>query len=84
MDYLQSHVMINVEYLATIRKKAMEKACAEVIRETCCKEKEENKVRKFVTYFTTDEHAFQNVTTKNCNYQKCKSRFWIQLVYNNY
>jgi hypothetical protein len=84
MDYLQSHVMINVEYLVVIRKKAMEKAWAKVIRETCCKEKEENKVKKFATYFITDEHASQNVATRNCSYQKCKSKFWIQLVYNNY
>jgi hypothetical protein len=39
-------------------KKAMEKASAKVIRETCHKEREENKVRKFTTYFTIDEHAF--------------------------
>jgi hypothetical protein len=38
-------------------KKAMEKAYAKVIRETCHNEREENKVRKLTTYFTTDEHA---------------------------
>jgi hypothetical protein len=56
MDYLQLHVMISVEYLAIICKKAMEKVGVEVIRETCCKEMEENKVKFFVT--TIDEHAF--------------------------
>ncbi len=63
MDYLQLHVMISVEYLAIICKKAMEKVGVEVIRETCCKEMEENKVKFFVT--TIDEHAFQSVATRN-------------------
>ncbi len=58
MDYLQSHVMISPKYLAIICKKAMEKAGAEVIRETCRKEREKNKVRKFITYFNIDEHAY--------------------------
>jgi hypothetical protein len=50
--------MISVEYLTVIRKKAMEKAGAKVIRETCHKEGEENKARIFATYFTINEHAF--------------------------
>ncbi len=58
MVYLQFHVMISVEYLTVIRKKAMEKAGAKVIRETCHKEGEENKARIFATYFTINEHAF--------------------------
>jgi hypothetical protein len=49
--------MNNVEYLAIIRKKAMEKVGVEAFRETCCKEKEENKVREFAIYFITNEHA---------------------------
>ncbi len=57
MDYLQFHVMNNVEYLAVIRKKAMEKVGVEAFKETCCKEKEANKVREFATYFITNEHA---------------------------
>ncbi len=43
----------------------MEKAIAKVIKETHCKEREENKVKKFATYFTTCEHAFQCVATRN-------------------
>ncbi len=65
MDYLQFHVMNNVEYLAVIRKKAMEKVGVEAFKETCCKEKEANKVREFATYFITNEHASQNVATRN-------------------
>ncbi len=58
MIYLQFHVVTSVECLVVMCKKAMEKASAKVIRETCHKEREENKVRKFTTYFTIDEHAF--------------------------
>jgi hypothetical protein len=47
--------MTNVEYLAIMCKKAMEKASAKVIRETSQKEREENRVKKFATYFTTNE-----------------------------
>jgi len=36
-------------------KKAIEKAIVKVIRETHHKEKEENRVKKFATYFTIDE-----------------------------
>ncbi len=57
MDYEQSHVVISVKYLAIMRKKAMEKAIAAVIKETCYKKMEENKVKKSTIYFTTDEHA---------------------------
>jgi hypothetical protein len=57
--------MISPKYLAIICKKAMEKAGAEVIRETCRNEREKNKVRKSITYFNIDEHAYQNATTKN-------------------
>jgi len=39
-------------------KKDIKKASAKVIRETCHKEREENKVRKLITYFTANEHAF--------------------------
>jgi hypothetical protein len=47
--------VINVEYLAIMHKKAMEKVDVEVIRKTRCKEREENRVKKFATYFTIDE-----------------------------
>jgi hypothetical protein len=47
----------NVEYLAIMCKKVMEKVNEEVIRETCRKEREENRVRKSTNYFTTDEWA---------------------------
>jgi hypothetical protein len=57
--------MISVEYLAIICKKAMEKASVAIIGETCRKEREENKVRKFATYFTINEQACQNAATKN-------------------
>jgi hypothetical protein len=55
MDYSQFHVMINVEYLTIMCKKVMEKATTKIIRETCRKEREENKVRKSTTYLTIDE-----------------------------
>ncbi len=44
MDYSQFHVVINVEYLAIMHKKAMEKVDTKVIKKTRCKEKEENRV----------------------------------------
>ncbi len=47
--------MINVKYLAIMCKKVMEKADAKVIRETSYKAREENKVKKFITYFIIDE-----------------------------
>jgi len=47
--------MISAEYLTIIHKKAMEKVGAKVIRETRRKEREENMVRKFATYFTINE-----------------------------
>jgi hypothetical protein len=52
--------MTSVEYLVVTCKKAMEKAIIEVIkektiRETCHKEKEENRVRKYGTYFNANE-----------------------------
>jgi hypothetical protein len=40
-----------------MHKKVMEKAITKIIRETRHKEREENKVRKFATCFTVDEHA---------------------------
>ncbi len=55
MDYSQSHVVINIEYLAIMHKKAMEKASINIIRETRSKEMERNKVKKFATYFIVDE-----------------------------
>ncbi len=48
-----------------MRKKAMEKAIEDVIKETCHKKWEENKVRKSANYFTIDEQASQCTTTKN-------------------
>ncbi len=51
------HVVPNVEYLIVMFKKAMEKAIEEVIKETHCKEREENKVEKFATYFTIDDRT---------------------------
>jgi hypothetical protein len=46
-------------------KKAMEKAIIKVIMETRHKEKEENRVKIFATYFPIDEHAFQCVATRS-------------------
>ncbi len=43
----------------------MEEAIIEVIKETCRKEREENRVRKSATYFITDERAFQRATTRS-------------------
>ncbi len=42
-----------------MHKKAMEKATAYVITETCYKEREENKVKKFATHFIVDEQTFE-------------------------
>ncbi len=39
-------------------KKAMEKAIVEVIKETCNKEREENRVKEYATYLFADEWAF--------------------------
>lgn len=58
MIYLQFHVVTSVECLVVMCKKDIKKASAKVIRETCHKEREENKVRKLITYFTANEHAF--------------------------
>ncbi len=64
--------MINVEYLIIMCKKAMEKVTKDVIMETCHKKWEENRVRRFVNYFTIGEQAFQCATTSsaraNCEY----------------
>jgi hypothetical protein len=57
VNYSQFHVMTNVEYLIVMHKKNMEKASTKVIRETCHKEREENKVKKITTYFTAFEHV---------------------------
>jgi hypothetical protein len=46
-------------------KKVMEKAFTKVIRKTCHKEREENKVKKFTTYFTIDEQASQHIATRS-------------------
>jgi hypothetical protein len=46
-------------------KKAMEKAFAKVIRETSHKEREENRVKKFTTYFIANEQAFQCAAIKS-------------------
>jgi len=55
-------------------KKVMEKATKEVIRETCSKEREENRVKKSTTYFTTNKQASQCATTKNATtYFECNS-----------
>ncbi len=54
-----------VEYLIVMHKKAMEKPAIEVIGETCRKEREENRVRKFTNYFIIDERTFQCVIIKN-------------------
>ncbi len=56
MDYSQSHVMISAEYLTIIHKKAMK---------TRRKEREENMVRKFATYFIINEQASHSATTKS-------------------
>lgn len=58
MDYSKFHVVISAEYLTIMHKKAMEKEIIKVIKETCHKEREENMVKKFATYFIVDEHAF--------------------------
>jgi hypothetical protein len=50
--------MISAKYLAIMCKNIMEEAIIEVIKETCRKEREENRVRKSATYFITDERAF--------------------------
>ncbi len=65
MDYSQFHVVINVEYLVVMHKKAMEKVATKVIRKTCCKEREENKVKNFATYFIVNEQALHHATTKS-------------------
>jgi hypothetical protein len=49
--------VINVEYLIVMHKKAIEKATIKIIRETRCKEREENRVQKFATYFNVDEQT---------------------------
>jgi hypothetical protein len=43
----------------------MEKVVVKVIKETCCKEREENRVKKFANYFIANEWAFQCATTKS-------------------
>ncbi len=65
MDYSQFHVVINIEYLAIMHKKAMEKASINIIRETHSKEMEKNRVKKFANYFILDEQASSRTTTKN-------------------
>jgi hypothetical protein len=45
----------NVEYLVVMCKKV--NVVAKVIQETHCKEREENRVRKFANYFIVDEQA---------------------------
>ncbi len=57
--------MTNVEYLIVMHKKAMEKVVVEAIRETHCKEREENRVKKSVNYFIIDEQTSQCVVIKN-------------------
>jgi hypothetical protein len=57
--------VINVEYLAIMHKKAMEKVDVEVIRKTRCKEREENRVKKSTTYFIVNEQTLQCATTRS-------------------
>ncbi len=65
MEYLQFHVVTSVEDLVVMCKRAMEKATEEVIREMHRKEREENKVRKFATYFIEDDWASYCVAIKS-------------------
>jgi hypothetical protein len=44
MNYSQFPLVASVEYLTIMCKKVMEKAFTKVIRKTCHKEREENKV----------------------------------------
>jgi hypothetical protein len=48
--------MTNVEYLRIMHKKATKKTDAEAIKETCHKERKENGVKFFSSYFIIDEH----------------------------
>jgi hypothetical protein len=57
--------MTNVEYLAVMRKKVMEKAFANVIRKTHYKEREENKVIFFAIYFDAAKWASQHAATRS-------------------
>ncbi len=57
LNYSQFHVVTNVEYLVVMHKKAMEKVVVDAIRETHCKEKEENRVRKSANYLIIDEQT---------------------------
>jgi hypothetical protein len=56
--------MTNVEYLIIMHKRAMEKAITKAIRETCHKEREENRVIKSTNYLITDERTSQCVVTR--------------------
>ncbi len=57
--------MINVEYLAIMHKKVMEKVDVEVIRKTRCKEREENTVKKSTTDFIVNEQTLQCATIRS-------------------
>jgi hypothetical protein len=46
IDYLQSHVITFVDYLAILKKKYLNKVVAKIIRGKRWKEKEEKQVRK--------------------------------------
>jgi hypothetical protein len=48
-----------------MHKKVMEKVATKVIRKTHCKEKEENRVKKYVIYYTIDEQASQHVAIRS-------------------
>jgi hypothetical protein len=57
--------MTNAKYLVVMCKKAMEKPVVKVIRETHCKEREENRVKKSANYLTVDERASQCVVIRS-------------------
>jgi hypothetical protein len=61
--------MISVEYLAIMCKKVMEKTATEVIKETCHKKREENKLKNLQL---TSLHMNMHL---NVQLPKCKSIF---------
>ncbi len=48
-----------------MHEKAMEKTATQVISETHCKKREENRVKKYVNYFTIDEQASQHAAMRS-------------------
>jgi hypothetical protein len=77
VEYLQFHLVISVEDLVVMCKKVMEKATKEVIRETHCKEREENKVRKFATCFIVDGRASYYVVIKSA---RANFEYWFVTI----